>query len=461
MNGTQPLDDLSIKILDEINLGESHNVELKAELPNDHRKYLKTVVAFSNGTGGRIFFGVRDDRSIIGIPDDFLFSTMDSIADSISASCRPMVSPDIFNVTIDDKNVIVVDVRPGRDTPYYLESEGRARGTYVRVAGISKVADQDMLKSLEIRGSKESFDRLDFPGIIVDNDELNNLCRRLSGYGLEITPTKLENMRVISRSFRGYMATNAYALLTSNPFPHARIQCACFRDAEGLTFADSIDLEGDIVSQVEDAHGFILKHLVMKSEIDGLIRRDTYEIPTAAIREAVVNAVVHRDYSMQTRSIFVRVFGDRVEIESPGLLLVDLSELGTGRSEIRNQAIASVFKAMGFIERYGRGMRRMVELCEEQGCEAPEFMENGEFFKVTFLRPVRSKPIHEDGSVDVIIIECIRMNPSITQSQIARETGIPLSTVKRVMTRLKNEGRISREGSRKSGIWVVNHQKKA
>lgn len=454
MNGMVPDDDLSMRILNEIVNGESHNIEFKSELPSDDRKYLKTVVAFSNGAGGRIFFGVKDDRSIIGIPDDVLFKTMDSIADSISASCRPMVSPDIFNVTVEDRNIIVVDIRPGRDTPYFIGSEGKSRGTYVRVAGISKVADQDILKSLEIRGSRESFDRLDCPDVDVDRDSLSRLCRRLSEYGLEITPVKLENMRVISPSFRGYMATNAYALLTTNPFPHARIQCACFRDADGLVFADSIDLEGDIVSQVEGAHEFVLRHLSMSSEISGLVRRDMYEIPETAIREAIVNAVVHRDYSMQTRSIFVRLFRDRVEIESPGLLLIDISEIGTGRSEIRNQAIASVFKAMGFIERYGKGTHRMIELCKEQGCKTPVFRENGEFFKVTFPRPVPDWT--PEGDDVTTIISCIRENPSITQPQIAQATGISVSMVKKIMARLRENGTISRSGSRKSGVWVVN-----
>lgn len=455
MNGIRPGDDLSKRILDEIEGGESHNVEFKSDLLKDNKKYLKTVVAFSNGAGGRIFFGVKDDGSIVGIPDDTLFKTMDSIADSISASCRPMVSPDIFNVTVDDLNVIVVDVRSGKDTPYFIESEGRSRGTYVRVAGISKVADQDMLKSLEIRGSGESFDRLDCPSVEVDGDTLSKTCRRLSRYGMEITPVKLENMRVISPSFRGYMATNAYALLTSNPFPHARIQCACFRDADGLVFADSIDLEDDIVSQVEGAYGFVLKHLNMPSEIAGLVRRDAYEIPEAALREAVVNAVVHRDYSMQTCSTFVRVFEDRVEVESPGLLLVDLSEIGTGRSEIRNQAIASVFKAMGFIERYGKGTRRMIELCEQQGCKPPLFTENGEFFRVTFLRPPRVQQTPEvEGAA--AIIECIRANPSISQSRISQTTGMSTSKVKRIMSKLEENGTISRSGSKKSGVWILN-----
>lgn len=459
MNGMRPVCDLSKRILEEIDQGESQDVGFESGLPDDER-FLRTVVAFSNGAGGRILFGVEDDGTITGILDDSLFPTMDAIADSITASCRPMISPDIFNVTVEDRNVIVVDIRPGRDSPYYLGSEGKAHGTYVRVAGITKAADQDMQKSLEIRGSRRSFDRLDCPSVRVEGKELNDLCRRLSGYGSEFTLTRLENMGVISQGPSGYTATNAYALLTSNPFPHARIQCACFSDDKGLVFADSADFERDIVSQVEGAYDFTLRHLNTGSETGGLIGKDAYEIPAAAIREAIVNAVVHRDYSMQTRSIFVRVFDDHIEIESPGLLLVNLSELATGRSEIRNQAIASVFKAMGLIERYGKGTGRMIELCMKQGCDPPDFSVNDEFFKVSFNRPIHSQAVHGNTNV-AAILECIRMDPTITQSRISQDTGISLSTVKRAMMKLQDEGIISREGSRKSGTWIINRPKDA
>ena len=116
--------------------------------------------------------------------------------------------------------------------------------------------------------------------------------------------------------------------------------------------------------------------------------------------------------------------------------------------------LKSLFKAMGFIERYGKGTHRMIELCEEQGCRPPVFRENGEFFKVTFPRPVQNR--RPDGDDVAIIIACVRENPSITQSQIAQATGISVPMVKKIMARLRENGTISRSGSRKTGVWIVN-----
>lgn len=116
-------------------------------------------------------------------------------------------------------------------------------------------------------------------------------------------------------------------------------------------------MEGDLIDQVVGAMEFITRNLSMSSTIDGLKRQDRYEIPIEALREAVVNAVVHRDYLMSSASIIIRIFDDRVEIDSPGLPLgFDVTDPESGRSVIRNQVIASVFEVIGFIERYGTGI---------------------------------------------------------------------------------------------------------
>lgn len=144
-------------IKEDISNGEGSCVEFKATLPSEDRKYLKTAVAFSNGVGGRILLGVADDKSIVGIPDDTLFSTEDAVADALYNACSPSIVPEIYHVTIDDKTVVVVDIRPGQDTPYRIKSEGD-RGIYIRVSGTTRTASENMVKSLQIRGAKTSFD---------------------------------------------------------------------------------------------------------------------------------------------------------------------------------------------------------------------------------------------------------------------------------------------------------------
>ena len=446
-------DDFEASMLEEISMGETNRLEFKGDLPKDHKKFIKTVVAFSNGSGGRILFGVRDDREIVGIPDDSLYRIKDAITDSIYKSCQPTIVPEIYTVTLEDRNVLVVEVQAGDECPYFIKSEGLEKGTYIRVSGTSVPADSNVIKVLQMRGRRLAFDVMDCPSVPVRKPELDALCERLSSYRLPITPEKLESFDVIKKRGRGHVATNAYALLTTNPFLHARIQCARFRGNDDLIFTDSMDLEDDVVSQVEGAVAFVLKHLDMGSRIQGLVREDFYEIPEVAIREAIVNAVVHREYMMEDSSIFAKVFDDRVEIESPGLPRgLDVHDIMSGRSKIRNQALASVFKTMGLIERYGGGVRRMVDACVSAGLPAPEFIEDRDYLVVRFTRPVKTEGRLDDAE---LVLSMIRKDPEIRQMDIVEATGMSLSKVKRIVADLRDSGRMTRVGSNRNGRWVV------
>lgn len=449
------IDDFESSMLEDISMGESNKLEFEGDLPQEHKKFIKTVVAFSNGSGGRILFGIKDDHQIVGIPDDSLYKIKDAITDSTYKSCHPTIVPEIYTVTLEDKNVLVVDVQAGDECPYFIKSEGLEKGTYIRVSGTSVPAGPDMIKILQLRGRKLAFDVIECPSVPVNESELDALCKRLSSYRLPITPEKLESFDVIKKRGRDYIATNAYALLTSNPFSYVRIQCARFRGNDDLVFVDSIDFEEDVVSQIEGAVAFVLKHLNKGSRIESLIREDFYEIPEIAVREAIVNAVVHREYMMDDSSIFVKVFDDRVEIESPGLPLgLDIHDVMSGRSKIRNQALASVFKTMGLIERYGGGIRRMVNACISAGLSAPEFIEDKDYLVIRFIRPVESKPVNTPDDTEVIL-SLIKNNPQIRQTEIVATTGMSLSKVKRMIADLRNNGTIVREGNNRNGSWII------
>ena len=452
------VDDFEISMLEEISKGETNKLEFKADLPAEHKKFIKTVVAFSNSTGGRILFGIRDDREIIGIPDETLYRIKDAITDSIYKSCHPKITPEIYVVTLRDRNIIVVDVQPGQECPYFIKSEGLEKGTYIRVSGTSMPANEETIKTLQMRGKKLSFDVMENPSVEVVQSELESLCARLSSYNLEIAPVNLEDFKVIKKRGRGYIATNAYALLTSNPFLYARVQCARFRGPDELTIVDSVDLVSDVVSQVEGAVSFVKKHLNLNSKIEGLVRKDSYEIPEVAFREAIVNAVVHREYMMEGCCIFVRIYDDRLVIESPGLPLgLDVNNLKSGHSKMRNDALGSVFKAMGFIERYGTGIRRMFSECSKAGIPGPEFVEDGDFLVFTFRRPKEASGDSSDSSSDSVslVLSEIRKNPSISQSQIVDNTGLSIATVKRIVSDLRKSGAIKRKGNNRRGSWII------
>ena len=166
--------------IEEILAGESKNVEFKVQRPKDSGKYMKTVVAFSNGEGGRIIFGVDDvTREVVGIPNDIVFSEIDAITAAISDSCEPVVIPDVYLQTIDDKTIIIAEISPGRQRPYYIKSLGIKDGTYIRVSGTSRPAGRDLTAEMYYEDEGRSYDKVIRRDLTVTDEEIEELCRQM------------------------------------------------------------------------------------------------------------------------------------------------------------------------------------------------------------------------------------------------------------------------------------------
>lgn len=154
-------------------------------------------------------------------------------------------------------------------------------------------------------------------------------------------------------------------------------------------FTDKKEYSEDIFSILENTQSFVLNHINLKGEIKGLYRTDTYEIPVPAIREALINAVIHRDYVNQGRDIKVGIYDDIVNIVSPGGLpnTITIEDAFNGRSEARNRVLANIFKELGLIEQWGTGLNRIIDSCKEHGLQTPNIEEKNDFFDVEIIRP--------------------------------------------------------------------------
>ena len=166
--------------IEEILAGESKNVEFKENLPEKSIKYMKSVVAFANGTGGKIIFGIADKtREVVGFDKEDVFKKMDAIANAVSDSCEPAIIPDITLQTVDGKTVIVVEVSEGRQRPYYIKALGRDGGVYVRVAGTTRLADEYMVKELLFEGSNRYYDQALCTGLNITDEDIDALCKAM------------------------------------------------------------------------------------------------------------------------------------------------------------------------------------------------------------------------------------------------------------------------------------------
>ena len=397
--------------------GEGKNIEFKREIPKRHEKLLKDVIAFSNSTGGKIFIGIEDKTNeVIGIGEKNPFRLADDISNMIFDSCTPIIDPEITIQTLEGRTVVVVEVFPGRMRPYYLKSFGKEQSSYIRINGTSRPADDRKLKELELEGQKISYDTLPEIDMEYSEQEAKILCNAMEKVAYDVQTTcvtreiqemsldpeqntekteiinkmtieKLEDLGLLCRIGKDLQPTHAFRLMTKNKIRYAKIQCALFKGTERDIFIDKREFDGPLYVQLEDAYRFVLKHINLGAKIEGLHRKEAYELPVRTIRELITNAVVHRSY-LDESCIQVCVYDDRIEVTSPGMLYggLDMQSAKSGKSKCRNTAIAESFRYMGLIEAWGTGIPRMIKECREYGLREPVFEELGDSIRVTIFR---------------------------------------------------------------------------
>jgi len=488
--------------IEEVVHGESKNVEFKVTLPKDSEKYTKTIVAFANTQGGKLIFGVDDEtRKVVGIDEDELFRMMDSISNAVSDSCVPQIVPNIEPQTVDGKTIIVVTVTPGANRPYYLGSKGKDAGTFIRVAGTSRPAHPEKIKELEMEGARICWDELTCVGYEVTEEAVKKLCSDIVKFreevGLpkqDVAITQLISWKLLKRENDSLMASNAFVLLTPDYFPFSKTQCAVFKGTERTVFLDKREYSGPIYEQIVQATDFVLRNIRLGVTIDGLVRKESYELPLEAIREMIINAHCHRNL-IDDSCVQVAIYDDRLEVSSPGGLYNGLTyeELMNGHSKIRNKTIANVFSKMGFVESWGTGVKRILSAAKSYGLSVPSFQVFDDMFRVNLFRSV--SPMEEQeyigeasekhrrsigeasekyrvniretsgkrrnnlennlNSTQTQILELLSRNAQLSAKKMAETIGISSRNVEANIKKLKKCGILIRHGSPKSGYWEI------
>ena len=466
--------------------GESINIEYKVEMPKKSEKYMKTVVAFANGRGGRIVFGVDDKTlNIVGMNPDTIFQTMDAITNAISDSCEPKIYPDVTLQSIDDKTIIVVEIHPGPMRPYYIKNKGLVDGTYVRVAGTSRHAEGYMLKELILEGQNRYFDNEPCEYLEINEDDIKDLCDKMKKIAIEntwndeekaairdVTKNILITWGILKEDNGKIIPTKAYALLTGKMQIQPTIQCAVFKGKTRAYFVDRREFSGPIQDQVQLAFQYVLEKINMGMQIKGIYRQDVYELPINSVRELIANAVAHRNY-LEPGNIQVAIFDDRLEVTSPGMLLntVSIKKMIEGYSRLRNPAIANAFAYMKIIEKWGTGIPRILRECKEYGLKKPELIDfDGDFRVNMYRREEKSKTTQTTTQTttqittqttikltknDHEILQVIQNNPALSQKEIAMELGWTVDRVKYYLNKMKKQEAIRRIGSSHKGYWEL------
>jgi ATP-dependent DNA helicase RecG len=472
-----------MSLIEKIRNGENRFVEFKVDMPAKDQ-LAKTVVAFANGSGGELFIGIDDKSGIVGLSDKKITDYPDIISDIISDRCYPKIIPDIFRSNIENKAVIIVRVYPGSNKPYYIKSTGLEKGTYIRIGATNKIADKVILQELERQKNNTSYDEeTDFntPVEKFDFKKLSLDMNKLTGKKLKVNDFK--NFKLISTYQNKDYLTNASVIL-GGLTEKTLVKCAMFKGNDMSEFIDRKEFNGMLYDTVDNVIKFIETHIPLSGKIEGLQRKDRYEIPINAVREAVINAVVHRDYTIES-DIKVAVFEELVEIISPGILpkSITLDEIKEGRSEIRNKVIARIFKEIKYIEQWGRGISGIIKSCEDYGLKTPEFKEKGGFFSVIIYRKhLRVSGLVADNSGLVadnsglvadnsglvadnsglvadnekVILEYLKNNKRISTKDAKSVLGLKDAMIRRIFGRMTSSGLILKKGGGRNTYYVEN-----
>jgi len=379
------------ELLEIIEKGEDSFTEFKEEKihPDD---LSAEIVAFANTEGGVILLGVSDKKEIKGVstPD----KTMQRVENICYNNCEPAITANIEKIKYEDKMVLCVHIYKGPERPYRTN-----RGVYyIRTSSGKRQATREELLRLYQATRSFYYDELPVPSTSVEELDILYFRKFFESFyqkrieeDLDLNKL-LENMKILTKFDKNLVFTvGGYLLFGLNPqkhFPFCKITIAKFEDNEIGEEFEKKDLEGKLEEQIKATDTVLNLYLKTKVKIKGFENELKPEIPKEALREAVINAIAHRDYHLASQ-IRIFIFNNRIEIISPGKLpySLTLENIKLGVHSERNPLIVSYIAKMGYMTQIGTGIIRMTRLLKEHTGKEPEFEERDQEFVVRIWRP--------------------------------------------------------------------------
>ncbi len=443
--------------------GEGLTVEFKEKYTP---KIDRDIVALANAKGGFIVLGVNDEGKIVG---EKLTNIMKAEILSLARNCDPHIT--ISKVSPVD-SVVVIEVAEGDEKPYSCSS-----GYFRRLDAVTQKMSQKEVRTMfrhTVDMTFEDLPRKDFTLADVSLAKVKTFLRE-TGASFKVTKANLASFLSSLGIYKEGIINNAGALMFAAEVKkfvfHSESILVAFKGTDKVHIYDRKDVCDDLLTQLTEAMAFLKKHLNVRSVIRELDRTDIYEIPLDALREALVNALIHRDYSMRGTSIYVNVFDDRVEITNPGGLPAGITKDNFGKESIRrNLIIADLFHRMGKVERMGTGIGRMRNLVREAGLKPPDFTSDT-FFHAVFqrnpehaLKSAAGRGVEKrlaEGLVEGLaesqrkILALVEKTPSISKQELSRKIRISTTAIDKNIQVLKKKGLLERVGPDKGGHWIL------
>ncbi len=435
---------------------EGEVVELKQSLA-EWKEIVETCAAFATAKGGRIFAGITSSGKVRGV--HLGKGTLEDLANKITNNTSPRLVPSISTRHQDGKTLIVIEVRESPTKPAYafdrpFRRSGRTNQRLSPVEASELYLESRGLTWDETTVTDTGLKDVD-PVAVRHFLTLAKAERRWEVGSSTPIPKVLRQLGLIRN---GKLTVAGLLLFGKDPqqfMPQAALRCARFKGDDTVDFLDMKVIEAGLMEQIEEAVAFVKRHISMAAEITDLERKELWEYPLDAVREAIVNAVCHRDYA-STGNVQVRIFDHGLEVWNPGSLPPGLSVADLRRiheSKPRNKLIARVFFLARYIEQFGTGTRRMIQDCLASGLPEPEFESRSDTFRVVFQRPT---PVEERfaglglNERQLRAVTHVVKHGRISRQEYQRLTSTKPTTAKRDLSELISKNVLVKKGVTKS-----------
>ena len=427
---------------------ETENIEFKSQFTEE---IYKEVIAFANTDGGIVYVGIDNDGNAVGLTD------VDNEYTRITNGIRDAIMPDVtmfVRFAVQENKVVRITVSEGSNKPYYLKGKGlKPSGVYVRQGTSSVPASPELIRQMIKDSDGDTFEEIRSLEQDLTFDDAEIAFQR---YGVEFGPSKYRALGITQKN--DDIFTNL-ALIISDQCAHTT-KIAVFSDDARTVFRDSKEFGGSIFKQFEDAVNYLALCNKTSSIIKGVVRTDKQDYPEEAIREALLNAIVHRDYSF-SGSIIINVTDRMMEFISLGGLLPGLSpdDIRSGISQPRNKNLAEVFHRLRLIESYGTGIRRIFNLyatCSEQ----PQIEVTSNTFKIILPNMNAVLTAKSENTAAVTkqmqkVLDYIKKNGQITEKEISDMLGLKKTRTFTVAKQMRDLGLIKVVGRGDSKKYMM------
>jgi len=422
-----------------------------------------SLVAFSNAKGGSVYIGVNDKSELKGVKIGK--ETIQNWVNEVKNKTSPQIIPDVDLIDLEKTSIIVFSVPEYPIKP--VSFKGRF---YKRNGNANHLMSIDEIANEHLKTINTSWDYYVDPNHspeTISYDKVNGFIHKIEQRTQnEIPITPMEFLSKMEMLREGKLTFGGYLLFVSDYCPISDVQVGRFKS--DITIIDSLSLNTDLFTEVDEIIAFIKKHLMVEYIITGEPQRiERFDYPLDAIREVVINMIVHRDYRDSSGSI-IKIYDNRIEFYNPGKLFggLTIQDLLSGNytSKSRNKLIAKAFKEVGLIERYGSGIYRIQELCRQYGIVEPVFKEVSNGFQVTIFKEKLNEPVNEPvnepanepaNNRQKEIISLIHQNHSISINELSKICKVGRETIKRDLNKLKQMNLIQRIGPDKGGYWQI------